>query len=294
MQMCNQTHGPTPACSSTVPERLCTSDATQQSAQIVELYKELEKISSALQQKDQENATLKEELDTRKEAHSRDIKVLEGMLQPLAEENKQLARALHDAYGQARDAHFPDIEALKVMLPPIAGQIDHRDIQALEGMLRPLSEEIQQTRNAHSRDIQVLEGMLEPLAEEIEQTRDAHSRDIQALEGMLEPLAEEIKQTRDAHSQDIQALEAMLRPLAEENTQLTQALQDAYGRLRDSKKVNLGDTKNLSLLTKQKNLDDSIQTCHTASTEPAHEPQSEPSPNLDTRFDEQASAHMLY
>jgi len=153
-----------------------------------------------------------------------------------------------------------------------------------------LREELETCRIVHARDIEELEGMMHPLvqlkAAEIDQTRDAHSRDIQALEEMLRPLAEELQQTRDAHSQDVQALQDMLRHLAEENMQLTQAMQDADILHQDVTRENLDDVLTRDLLTKQRSLDDSVQTIHTASTEILQEPQVEPSPNLDNRFDE--------
>merc|ERR1719174_2140846 len=94
--------------------------ANQDSAQILELYKELERMSSALQQKTQENSRLKEEIETREEAHARDISALEAMLQPLAAKNRQLEKELEAAQANSRfmnrdvalsePAHEPDIE----------------------------------------------------------------------------------------------------------------------------------------------------------------------------------------
>lgn len=153
-----------------------------------------------------------------------------------------------------------------------------------------LREELETCRIVHARDIEELEGMLQPLvqsnAAEIDQTRDAHSRDIQALEAMLRPIAEELQQTRDAHSRDVQSLQDMIEHLAEENMQLTQAVQDAEIQLQDVTRQNLDDVLNHDLFTKQRSLDDSVQTIHAASTETIQEPQVEPSPNLDNRFDE--------
>jgi hypothetical protein len=99
-------------------ERCAT--ANQDAAQILELYKELERMSSALQQKTQENSRLKEEIETREEAHARDISALEAMLQPLAAKNRQLEKELEAAQANSRfmnrdvalsePAHEPDIE----------------------------------------------------------------------------------------------------------------------------------------------------------------------------------------
>lgn len=98
------------AASNTAPEQASTSGAPEQGAHIVELYKELERMSLALQQKDQENAKLKEEMETREEAHARDISALEGMLRPLENENKQLTQALEDAYSQIQSMKKGNID----------------------------------------------------------------------------------------------------------------------------------------------------------------------------------------
>merc|ERR1712159_386065 len=71
-------------------QELCPAGVTYQSEQVVELFKELEAMSLALQQKEQENEMLREELATCKAIHARDIDELDAMLrrlvQPLAED----------------------------------------------------------------------------------------------------------------------------------------------------------------------------------------------------------------
>jgi len=90
-------------------------------------------------------------------------------------------------------------------------------------------------------------------------------------------LKEQKEEQEEAHSRDINALEGMLRPLADENKRLTQALQDAQAQSQPLKRCNL---------------DDSIISIHTASTEPAKEPEIERSPQLDNFYSPKVAAHM--
>lgn len=92
---------------------------SEESAQILELYKELERLSVALQQKTQENAKLKEEIEARDEVHVRDVDVLDAMsmvLQQKSEENMKLKEEMEACEA----AHARDISALEEMIHQLA------------------------------------------------------------------------------------------------------------------------------------------------------------------------------
>jgi len=161
--------------------RTSSHGTSPESAQIVELYKELERMSLELQQKTQENAKLKEELQARDAAHARDVSVLEELsiaLQQKTAENAQLK-------------------------------------------------------------------------EEMEACEVAHARDIRALEDMIQPLTNQNKNVAE--------------------------LGEAYNKLSSSK---LG------------NIDDSVMSIYTVSTEPAKEPEVETSPSIDLVCSQQGHAQM--
>lgn len=72
-------------------------EAQQAKNQTAELYQELEKMSVALTEAQQENKKLKEDKEACENAHSRDVTMLEGMLQQLTADNDQLTKDLAKA-----------------------------------------------------------------------------------------------------------------------------------------------------------------------------------------------------
>jgi len=104
---------PSPARGSVSKEFDSSKEAANQSALIKDLYMELERMTVALQEVEQENNKLKEEKETSINAHSRDISALEGMLQQLTAENKVLSKQLGDANAKLQrlqmDGLDPDI-----------------------------------------------------------------------------------------------------------------------------------------------------------------------------------------
>lgn len=69
----------------------------QAKVQMMELYKELEKITVTLQDAQQENRKIKEDKEASETAHARDVAALEGMLQQLGADNDRLTQALAKA-----------------------------------------------------------------------------------------------------------------------------------------------------------------------------------------------------
>lgn len=74
--------------------------AEQTKSQVLELYRELETITIALQEAQQENRELKEHKETTEMAHSRDVDTLEAMLQQVGADNERLTKSLAKAEEQ--------------------------------------------------------------------------------------------------------------------------------------------------------------------------------------------------
>lgn len=77
-----------------------TTSQEQNKAQMVELYKELETITLALQEAQQENRKLKEDKEASETAHARDVAALEAMLQQMTVDNDKLTKDLRKAEEQ--------------------------------------------------------------------------------------------------------------------------------------------------------------------------------------------------
>jgi hypothetical protein len=90
-------------------------EASDQSRQIRDLYVELERMTVALQEKEQENSRLKEEKDTSVNAHSRDIAALEAMLQQLSADNKSLSQQLAQANAKLQQYQINGLDPEMIM-----------------------------------------------------------------------------------------------------------------------------------------------------------------------------------
>lgn len=91
------------------PTTLIGAEQTRQSAeqmktQMLELYKELERLTTNLQETQQENNKLKEDKEACETAHARDVQMLEGMLQQIGAENERLTKTLAKVEEQVQQS----------------------------------------------------------------------------------------------------------------------------------------------------------------------------------------------
>jgi len=102
------------------------------SAAEVEAVKELERVELALVQERQKSARLLEEKITSEESHSRDVKMLEGMLSQVIAENERLSSRIADLEAAASPPSGKAVEALETtpVLPTKEAVVDQSPVSS--------------------------------------------------------------------------------------------------------------------------------------------------------------------
>jgi hypothetical protein len=96
-------------------ERNSIHGASCEAVQIQELYKEVERLSQALAEAEQENRKLKEDKEEVVTAHSRDVNALEGMLDQLSAENRRLKDELSESNVKLRQFQMNGLDANSII-----------------------------------------------------------------------------------------------------------------------------------------------------------------------------------